>query len=358
MNAVRPRRLPLAAAGLSALLLLVLSSAAAAGSPRLSGPLRVDNAYPPILPFLFLPAESPAGLETGRFAFSGAATYGNVFHWDPEALYTDLEVRIDGEVLKLALGLEYGLLPGLHRRGQPGPGGPVRGDLRSRSSRASTPCSASRTPTGRSTRRTATSSGWSATGRPWSTWRSRSPPSPTSSSRPSGPCSGGREAAPGWPCRPPCRRRRAARAASPPTGPSTPPSACWPRTAGRRFAAWSGLRWLYFGAPAGEPLLGFRANNLSFFLGLEWAPSQRVSWLAQVEGTTLPYTHPHRWFGTISGATTLGARFRLGDRLSPAGALQRGVHQLRLHGHRGGSGRPLRPVAAGGPGPGAAAVFR
>ena len=62
-------------------------------------------------------------------------------------------------------------------------------------------------------------------------------------------------------------------------------------------------------------MLGFRPHNLDFFASLEWARSDRVAWLLQADGMTLPYLHPHPWLGALSGTVSFGARFRLSPRL-------------------------------------------
>jgi hypothetical protein len=77
------------------------------------------------------------------------------------------------------------------------------------------------------------------------------------------------------------------------------------------FAAYGGVRYLVLGEPSWGPVLGFRPHNLGFFAGLEWARSDRVAWLLQADGMSLPYLHPHPWLGALSGTVSFGARVRL-----------------------------------------------
>ncbi len=309
MKAASIRRSSLAAA-----VLLALSAAAVSATPGLSGPLRVDNAYPPILPFLVLPAEAPQGIGPGKLVLTGAATYGNTFHWDPSVLYTDLDVLIDAEVLKLSLAADYGLLPGLAVGASLSLAGAWGGFLdpliQGFHGLFGLPnADRERYPDNRFAIRVVRSGvAMTDLDRPFwalcdlalaAKWTLLP----------------GTEGGPGVALQ---------AALSLPTGSvgrftsdgaldaALGVLASWRRGP---FAAYSGLRYLYFGAPVGEPVLGFRPHNLSFFLGLEWAPSGKAAWLAQIDGASLPYTHPHRWFGTISGSTTVGARFRLGERL-------------------------------------------
>jgi hypothetical protein len=303
-----PRALPLLL--LPALLAAgVFPSAATAEGLPLTGPLRVINAYPLILPFLVLPAEGPQALGPGCLALTVGAAYGNAFHWDPMVLYPDLDVLIDAEVLKLslsaALGLaggltveaglsliaEYGgfldpLIQGIHslfccpigdRELQPPP---LRFPCHSRMNAL------------------------------W-TWTSRSGPSGTWCSRRNGRSGTGR---PGF--------GAALQAAlSLPVGSAAfTSSGDWCRLRGlvswRRsaFAAYAGLRYLLLGEPSWAEVLGFRPHNLDFFACLEWAP-KRVAWLLQADGMTLPYRHPHAWLSALSGTISFGARLRLSPKV-------------------------------------------
>jgi hypothetical protein len=307
-----PRALPLLL--LPALLAAgVFPSAAAAEGLPLTGPLRVINAYPLILPFLVLPAEGPGGLDPGRLALSATAAYGNAFHWDPEMLYPELDVLIDAEVLKLslsaALGLaggltveaglsliaEYGgfldpLIQGIHslfwlpngdRELQPANryafrvvhGGEALVDL-------DEPFGAfgDLVLTAKWTIRDGQDDGFGAALQAALSLPVGSVRHSTSSGR---------------------------------LGAGLGGLVSWRRSA---FAAYAGLRYLIFGEPSWGEVLGFRPHNLDFFACLEWAP-KRVAWLLQADGMTLPYRHPHPWLSALSGTISMGARVRLGRKV-------------------------------------------
>jgi len=307
-----PRALPLFL--LPALLAAgALPSAAAGGGLPLTGPLRVVNAYPPLLPFLLLPAESPEALAPGRLAFTLAATYGNAFHWDPEILYPDLDLLIDAEVLKLSLsaslgltrGLtaelgwsliaEYGgfldpLIEGVHalfwlpngdRELWPANrysflvdrDGEVLVDL-------DEPFAAS---------------GDLVLSAKWTIRDGQA---------------GGFGAALQAALSLPVGSERLF-TSSGALGAGFGALASWRRS---RFTAYAGLRYLFFGEPSWGPVLGFRPHNLDFFACLEWA-CRRVAWLLQADGMTLPYRHPHPWLSSLSGTISLGTRVRLAPKL-------------------------------------------
>ena len=307
-----PRALPLL------LLLAMLApgaspSAAAAGELPITGPLRVVNAYPLILPFLVLPAEGPEALDPGRLALSVGAAYGNAFHWDPMVLYPDLDVLIDAEVLKLslsaALGLaggfsmeaglsliaEYGgfldpVLQGIHslfwlpngdRELQPANryafrvvrGGEALVDL-------DEPFGAfgDLVLTAKWTIRDGQAGGFGAALQAALSLPVGSVRHFTSSGM---------------------------------LGAGFGALASWRRSA---FAAFAGLRYLLLGEPSWAEVLGFRPHNLDFFACLEWAP-KRVAWLLQADGMTLPYRHPHPWLSSLSGTISFGARLRLSPKV-------------------------------------------
>lgn len=291
----------------------VFPSAAAAEGLPLTGPLRVVNAYPLILPFLVLPAEGPEALDPGRLALGATVAYGNAFHWDPMVLYPDLDVLIDAEVLKLslsaALGLaggftveaglsliaEYGgfldpLIQGIHslfwlpngdRELQPQNryafrvihGGETLVDL-------DEPFGAfgDLVLTAKWTIRDGQAGGFGAALQAALSLPVGSERLFTSSGVP-GACFGA--------------------------------LASWRRST---FAVYGGLRYLLFGEPSFAEVLGFRPHNLDFFACLEWAP-KRVAWLLQADGMTLPYRHPHPWLSSLSGTISMGARVRLGRKL-------------------------------------------
>jgi hypothetical protein len=305
-----PRALPI----LALLALGAFPSAATPGGLPIRGPLGVVNAYPLILPFLVLPAEGPQGLDPGRLALSATATYGNAFHWDPEVLYQGLDIWIDAEVLKLSLsaarGLargftveagfsliaEYGgfldpVIEGVHalfwlpngdRELWPANrygfrvvrGGEVLVDL-------DEPFWAfgDLLLTAKWTIRDGRDDGFGSA-------LQAALSLPIGSARlftSSGALSAGLGALASW--------RHSA------------------------FAAYAGLRYLIFGEPSWAEVLGFRPHNLDFFLSLEWASSERVVWLLQADGMTLPYLHPHPWLSALSGTISIGARVRLGPKL-------------------------------------------
>ena len=287
-----------------------LSAAASPGQLSVTGPLRVDNAYPPILPFLVLPAEAPQNLEPRRLALGLAASYGNVFHWDPEVLYPGLDVLIDAEVLKLSLSAAWGLARGLSVQaclsliGEYGgfldpviqgihaffwlPNGDrelqpqnrygfriVRdgqvlvdleepfwalGDL---------------VVSAKWTLRDGQAGGFGAALQAALSLPIGSFSRFTSSGR----LGAGLGALASWRLAP--------------------------------FAVYGGVRYLYLGQPSWGPVLGFRPHNLDFFASLEWARSDKVAWLLQADGMSLPYLHPHPWLGALSGTVSFGARFRL-----------------------------------------------
>ena len=307
-----PRALPLL------LLLAMLApgaspSAAAAGELSITGPLRVVNAYPLILPFLVLPAEGPEALDPGRLALGATVAYGNAFHWDPMVLYPDLDVLIDAEMLKLslsaALGLaggltveaglsliaEYGgfldpLIQGIHslfwlpngdRELQPSNryafrvvhGGEVLVDL-------DEPFGAfgDLVLTAKWTIRDGQDDGFGAALQAALSLPVGSVRHSTSSGM---------------------------------LGAGLGGLVSWRRSA---FAAYAGLRYLLLGEPSWAEVLGFRPHNLDFFACLEWAP-KRVAWLLQADGMTLPYRHPHSWLSSLSGTISFGARLRLSPKV-------------------------------------------
>jgi len=282
-------------------------------APAVTGPLRVDNAYLAILPFLVVPAEAPAGPEPRQVALSLAATYGNGFHWDPEVLYPDLEVLIDAELLKLtvsgawaptrclsvAAGLsligEYGgfldgVIEGIHgffglpnadRELYPAnsygfrivKGGDVLVDL-------GEPFLAfgDLVLSGKWTLLDGGAHGLGVALQAAFSLPVGSVERFTSSGR---------------------------------LNASIGALASWRRPP---FSVYGGARYLFLGEPAWGPVLGFRHHNLSFFTCLEWARSADLAWLLQVDGASLPYLHPHPWFDALSGTVSLGARVRVGRR--------------------------------------------
>jgi hypothetical protein len=307
-----PRALPLLL--LPALLAAgALPSAAAAEGLPLTGPVRVVNAYPPILPFLVLPAEGPEARAPGQLALSVSAAYGNAFHWDPQILYPDLDVLIDAEVLKLSLcaslglgrGLtaelgwsliaEYGgfldpLIEGVHdlfrlpngdRELRPQNryafrvvrGGEALVDLDQPFAASGDLVLASK-------------------------WTIRDGQA------------GGLGAALQAAVSLPVGSARLS-TSSGTIGAGFGGLASWRRSP---FAAYAGLRYLLLGRPSWADSLGFRTHNLDFFACLEWA-RRRVAWLLQADGMTLPYRHPHPWLSSLSGTISLGARVRLAPKL-------------------------------------------
>ena len=305
-----PRALPVFAL----LVLCALPAAAAPGQIPVTGPLRVDNAYPAILPFLVLPAEGPQNLDPRRLALSLAASYGNGFHYDPEVLYPDLDVLIDAEVLELSLSAAWGLARGLSVEaglsliGQYGgfldpviegihaffwlPNGDrelqpanrygfrivhdgevlvdleepfwALGDL---------------VVSAKWTLLDGRAGGFGAALQAALSLPIGSVQQFTSSGRP-GACLGA--------------------------------LASWRRSP---FAVYGGLRYLVLGEPSWGPVLGFRPHNLGFFASLEWARSDRVAWLLQADGMSLPYLHPHPWLGALSGTVSFGTRVRVSPKL-------------------------------------------
>ncbi len=305
--------MPRAWPALALLALGALPAAAASGLP-VTGPLSVDNAYPAILPFLVLPAEDPQDLGRRGLALKLAATYGNCFHWDPEVLYPGLEVLIDAEVLKLSLsaawsptrglsvgaGLslvgEYGgfldpLIQGVHDffwlpngdrelRPQNRYGfrivrdGQVLVDLEEPF--------------------------WALGDLVFSAkWTLRDGRA--------GGFGAALQAALSLPVGSVSRFTSSGRLAA-----GLGALASWRRSP---LAVYGGLRYLYLGEPSWGSVLGFRPHNLGFFASLEWARSDRVAWLLQADGMSLPYLHAHPWLGAFSGAVSCGARFRVGPRL-------------------------------------------
>ncbi len=296
------------------LLLLALPAAASPAAFDVSGPLRVENPYPPILPFLLPPAEAPSRLPPGGATLTWAATYGNAFHWDPGMPYEDLSVLIDGEMVKLtvdadcrpAAGLAVGaslslvgayggfldpVIQGFHGLfGLPNGGREWYPDNRFgfrvvRSGVAMIDLDQPFWAFGD----LALSAKWS-------------------------PLAGGRH-----------RPGLALQAAfSLPIGAadrfvssgafnaSLGALASWRRSP---FALYAGLRYLYLGEPDWPTVLGFRPHNLAFFACLEWATSNGAAWLVQADGATLPYPYPHPWLGTVSATVSFGTRLRLGRRL-------------------------------------------
>lgn len=293
--------------------LCALSVMASPEAPAATGPLRVDNAYLAILPFLVVPAEAPADPGLRQVALSLAATYGNGFHWDPMVLYPDLEVLMDAELLKLTVSAawaparnlsveawlsligEYGgfldgVIEGIHGFfGLPNAdrelysangygfrivkGGEVLVDL-------DEPFLAfgDLVLSGKWTLLDGGVRGFGVALQAAFSLPVGSVERFTSSGR---------------------------------LNASIGALASWRRPP---FAVYGGARYLYFGEPTWGSVLGFRPHNLGFFACLEWARSTRLAWLLQVDGATLPYLHPHPWFGALSGTTSLGARVRVGRR--------------------------------------------
>ncbi len=280
----------------------------------LTGPLRVDNAYPPALPFLVLPAEGPQNLQPRGLALGLAATYGNGFHWDPQILYPDLEVLIDAEVLKLSLSASWVPVRGLSVEAGLSMIGAYGGFLDPliqgvhsffwlpNGDRELWPQNRygfrivhdgqvlvdSEEPfwafgdlifSAKWTLRDGEAGGFGAALQAALSLPVGSASRFTSSGR----LGAGLGALASWRLAP--------------------------------FTAYGGVRYLYLGQPSWGPVLGFRPHNLDFFVSLEWARSSKVAWLLQADGMSLPYLHPHRWLGALSGTVSFGARFRLGPRL-------------------------------------------
>lgn len=291
-----------------------LRGGASPGQVPIAGPLRVDNAYPAILPFLALPAEGPENPGPRRLALGLSATYGNAFHWDPMLRYPDLDLLIDAEVLKLSLSADWGLarslsvgaclslvgeyggfldpaiqgaheffgLPSGDREKWPANGygfrvvhdGQVLVDL-------SEPFGAF---------------GDLVLGAKW-TLR--------------GGAAGGFGAALQAALSLPVGSQRRFTSTGKP-GAGLGALASWRRCA---FAVYGGLRYLVFGEPSLGSVFDFRPHNLGFFLCLEWARSANLAWMLQADGASLPYLHPHPWLSGLSGTISLGSRIRLGPRL-------------------------------------------
>jgi hypothetical protein len=298
-------------------LLFALCALAAAASPArlpLQGPLRVDNAYPPLLPFLALPAEGPRSLEPRELELDLALNYGNSFHWDPQVLYPDLDLLIDMEVWRLSLCAAWGLAPGLSVRAGLSLVGEYGGFLDPliqgihaffglpNGDRDQKPDNrygfrivhdgqvlvdldeafwalGDLVLAAKWTLRDGQAGGFGAA-------LQAAFSLPIGSSRLF--TSGG--------------TLNACLAAV----------ASWRRSA---FAVYGGAGYLLLAEPPWGQVLGFRPHNLSFFASLEWAPRGRVAWLLQADGRTLPYLHPHPWLSGLSGTISFGARFRLGPRL-------------------------------------------
>jgi hypothetical protein len=298
---------------LAVLALRALSASASPGEPAVTGPLRVDNAYPAILPFLVVPAEGPGDLGPRRFELSLAASYGNAFNWDPMVRYPDLEVLIDAEVLKLTLSAAWGLgrgfsveagisvvgeyggfldswISGFHeffwlqnagRDHQPAnsygfrivKGGEVMVDL-------DEPFWAlgDLVISGKWTILDGQARGFGAALQAALSLPIGSVKSFTSSGK---------------------------------LNASLGALASWRHAP---FAVYGGARYLYFGEPAWGPVLGFRPHNFGFFVCLEWARLANLAWLLQADGATLPYLHPHPWLGAMSSTISLGARVRVNPR--------------------------------------------
>jgi hypothetical protein len=304
-----PRFLPV----LAMCALCALSASASPEAPAVTGPLRVDNAYLPILPFLVVPAEAPGDLKPRQVALSLAASYGNGFHWDPMVLYPDLDVLIDAEVLKVTMsaawapargfsveaGLsligEYGgfldgLIAGIHdffwlpnadrelyTANSYGfrivKGGEVMVDL-------DEPFLAfgDLVLSGKWTILDGGARGFGAALQAVLSLPIGSVRQFTSSGR---------------------------------LDASIGALASWRHPP---FAVSCGARYLYLGEPSWGSVLGFRPHNLGFFACLEWARSTKLAWLLQADGATLPYLHPHPWFGALSGTASFGARVRVSRR--------------------------------------------
>jgi len=305
-----PRPLPVVAF----LALCALPAVASPGRLPVTGPLRVDNAYPAILPFLVLPAEGPQNLAPRRLALSLATTYGNSFHWDPMVLYPDLDLLIDAEVLKLSLSAAWGLGQGLSVEAGLSLIGEYGGFLDPVIQGIHT---FFWLPNGDRELQPENRYGirivhdgevlvdldepfWAfgdlVVSAKWTILDGQD---------------GGFGAALQAALSLPIGSARLF-TSSGKLGAGIGALASWRRSA---FAVYGGLRYLILGEPPWGPVLGFRPHNLDFFATLEWARSDRVAWLLQADGMSLPYLHPHPWLGGLSGTVSFGARFRLSPRL-------------------------------------------
>jgi hypothetical protein len=299
------------------LALLVLGTLPAGASPRplpVTGPLRVDTAYPPSLPFLALPAEGPQSLEPRRLALGLSATYANGFHWDPQVLYPDLEVLIDAEVLRLSLSAAWAPARGLSVEADLWLVGEYGGFLDPVIQGVH---SFFRLPNGDRELRPQDRYGFRIVHdgqvlvdleEPfWALGDLVLSAKWTLRDGQAGGVGAALQAALSLPvgslsCFTSSGRLGAALGAL----------ASWRLGP---FTAYGGLRYLYLGQPSWGPVLGFRPHNLGFFASLEWARSVRVAWLLQADAMSLPYLHPHPWLGALSGTVSFGTRFRLGPRL-------------------------------------------
>jgi hypothetical protein len=273
----------------------------------------VDNAYPAILPFLVLPAEGPQNLDPRSLALNLAATYGNDFHWDPMVLYPDLDVLIDAEVLKLSLSAAWGLARGLSVEAGLSLVGEYGGFL--------DPVIAGIhsffwLPNGDRELQPENRYGFRIVRdgevlvdlhEPfWAFGDLVLSAKWTLRDGQDGGFGAALQAALSLPIGSASRFTSSGR-----LGAGLGALASWRRSA---FALYGGLRYLVLGEPSWGPVLGFRPHNLAFFTSLEWARSDRVAWLLQADGMSLPYLHPHPWLGALSATISIGARVRLGPR--------------------------------------------
>ncbi len=274
------------------------------------GPLRTVNAYPVLLPFIALSAEPASALPPGRFEITTRTVYGNSFHWDPFVLYPDLYVRLDMEVMRLSLDIDYGLPAGLTvgvgvalvtQYG--GFADPAIQAFHSffdlpNGDREKVPDNGYRfsvvrsgqamveiTDPGSSLGDTTVRLKWSvldAPSRPLSLALHAALKLPTGSvDRFTG--SGACDAAVGLLL---TQKLGAA-------------------------AIHGGFRYAYLGAPDWPTVLGFNPHVISFYLGLEQAVSRRLSLNLQTDGTTTPYTQGHPWMGPLSGGFEVGFHLSL-----------------------------------------------
>ncbi len=296
------------------LCLCALPASASPGQLPLRGPLRVDNAYPLLLPFLAPPAEGPRTLEPREVELELAASYGNSFHWDPQVLYPDLEVLIDLEVLKLSLSAAWGLAPGLSVEAGLSLIGEYGGFLDPLIQGIHAFFGL---PNGDRELQPDNRYGFRIVhdgevlvdldGPFWALgdlvlaakWTLRDGQA------------GGFGAALQAAFSLPIGSQRLFTSGGT-LNACLGALASWRRSA---FAVYGGASYLLLGEPSWGQVLGFRPHNLAFFASLEWAPRERVAWLLQADGRTLPYLHPHPWLGGLSSTISLGARFRLNPRL-------------------------------------------
>jgi hypothetical protein len=274
----------------------------------------VVNAYPLILPFPMLPAESPRGPQPGELELSIEATYGNSFHWDPEVLYRGLEVLIDAELLELSLSAAWGLARGLSVEAGLSLIGEYGGFLDPLIQGIH---SFFGLPNGDRDLQPSNRYGFRIVrdgevlvdlDEPfWAFGDLVLAAKWTLRDGQDGGFGAALQAALSLPI-----GSRGYFTSGGTLNACLGALASWRRSA---FAAYGGARYLLLAEPSWGPVLGFRPHNLAFFAGLEWAPAGRVAWLVQADGMTLPYEHPHPWLGGFSGTVSLGARFRLSPRL-------------------------------------------